>query len=557
MKKVYYLLIILIGSFAFFGSFQNSSKIDKKEYYSPATDAGFESEALYRCVLDTLGEDKTTATDQELSQITEVICRNSKIESTKGIEKLTSLRYLNLYDNEVTSIDLSNNTNLVMLNMTFNKLNSIDLSDNTNLQQLYLNGNNLSSIDLSKNTKLIDLNVYNNNLNSINLTMLPELKFILLSLNNLSSIDLSNNNKLEHVYLSGNRLSEVKMPTNALNLTRLDLNYNQLSSINLSTVPKLNYLITSANKLTNLDVSKNSELEYLYSSSNKISNINLSNNTKLIDLDLYNNQLSTIDLAKQNSLKYLNVSLNKLNNLDLSNNPNLEKLYASSNNLTALSLDKQTNLKEINAVFNKLNGYNIPNKSKITYMVVEYDWLKNMNLSEYSNLEKLDIDHYKKIATPNDSIAIVDVIKHIPSGITLNKYEVYDSFENINSKSVSICKYDVNYIVSGTNSTTETTNVNVCTNEDFDKSTFTANDGNRLQIYSTDLKIANLNTSASLQFDGYYEILFNTEVEEVVKVPNTAAVASIFTVLFGLVAVITGTIIITRRIYKKEQQITQ
>ena len=148
-KKIFILAIILMMLFSFNIFNNNKLKIIttySNKYLTGASEAGFESEELYRCVLDTLGEDRTSATDEELSQITEVICRGQNITSTKGIEKLTSLRYLNLYNNKVTNIDLSKNTNLVMLNMTFNSLSSIDLSKNSNLQQLYLNGNKIGTV---------------------------------------------------------------------------------------------------------------------------------------------------------------------------------------------------------------------------------------------------------------------------------------------------------------------------------------------------------------------------------------------------------------------------
>ena len=293
-KKILIVAVILITLFSFNTINNNKLKsvtISSKKYLTAATDAGFESEELYRCVLDTLGKDRTTATNEELAGITEVICRSSNITSTKGIEKLTSLRYLNLYENKVSSMDLSSNTNLVMLNMTFNNLSSIDLSHNTNLQQLYLNGNKISSIDLSHNPKLIDLNVYNNKLNSINVSNMPDLKFLLLSLNNLTSVDLSNNTKLEHVYLSGNQLSTLKLPTSADNLSRLDLNKNNLgNNIDVSKYPNLNYLIVSANNMSNLDVSKNTNLEYLYASSNSISNIDLSS----FSLDIFTSTASDV-----------------------------------------------------------------------------------------------------------------------------------------------------------------------------------------------------------------------------------------------------------------------
>ena len=96
-SRVLYLIII-------FGLMFNYSRVDNTKqikrivesnnYLTGAADAGFESEELYRCVLDTLGSNRTSATTEELAQITEVICRSQNITSTKGIEKLTSLRYL-------------------------------------------------------------------------------------------------------------------------------------------------------------------------------------------------------------------------------------------------------------------------------------------------------------------------------------------------------------------------------------------------------------------------------------------------------------------------------
>lgn len=525
-KKYFFLAIVIILLFSF-STFNNNEQknitIYNNQYLTSASEAGFESEELYRCVLDTLGEDRTSATDEELSQITEVICRGQNITSTKGIEKLTSLRYLNLYNNKVTNIDLSKNTNLVMLNMTFNSLSSIDLSKNSNLQQLYLNGNKISSLNLSNNSKLIDLNVYNNKLSSMNVSNLTELKFLLLSLNNLTSIDLSKNTKLEHVYLSGNSISSLTLPSTAENLTRLDLNANKLTNIDLSNFSNLNYLIVSANNLSNLDVTKNTNLEYLYSSSNKISSINLSNNTKLIDLDLYNNNLSSIDVSKLSNLKYINVSLNNLNSLNLSGLTSLNKVYASSNNLSSLSLINQNNLNEINAVFNNFDGYNINDKSKITYMVVEDEWLDSMDLSSYTGLKNLDIDHYKVIPVYGTSIDTSEIIKNIPSNVTLNKYTLYSGFNSINSNSTSICKYDVEYTVEGSTSSTEKTTINTCNDDSYSSNAITGENGKyvRMQVYSEDIKINSVSTSATLKYDGYYEIRFMTLTSDKYTIDNS------------------------------------
>ena len=108
MKKNFiFLLTIIVLLSVFIHEKKVIITMDNKEYYTSASEAGFESEAFYRCILNTLGEDRTSATDEELAQITDVICRSSNIESVKGIEKLTALRYLNLYDNKVSSMDFS------------------------------------------------------------------------------------------------------------------------------------------------------------------------------------------------------------------------------------------------------------------------------------------------------------------------------------------------------------------------------------------------------------------------------------------------------------------
>lgn len=522
-KKILIVFVVLITLFSF-NEFSNnklkSVTINNKKYLIGASEAGFESEELYRCVLDTLGKERTTATDEELAGITEVICRSSNITSTKGIEKLTSLKYLNLYDNKVSSMDLSSNTNLVMLNMTFNNLSSIDLSHNTNLQQLYLNGNKISSIDLSHNPKLIDLNVYNNKLNSINVSNLPDLKFLLLSLNNLTTIDLSNNTKLEHVYLSGNQLSSIKLPTSADNLSRLDLNKNNLgNNIDVSKYSNLDYLIVSANNMSKLDVSKNTNLEYLYASSNSISSIDLSNNTKLIDLDLYSNKISNIDLSKLNKLKYINLSVNNLTSLDLSNQKDLNALYVSSNKLNNLSLSNQENLTEINAVFNNFSNYSIINKNKIKYMAIDDDWLGKVNLSEYSSLENLGLGTNKIIPVYGTTFNIDIIDNYISKEIKINNYKIYHDYGLIDNNRT--CAYEITNEIEGT-SGTETTKIDICDNKEYNNKTINGKNGDyfRFLIHSDEVESVNGVSGVDIKYNGYYEIRFMTLTSDKYTIDN-------------------------------------
>lgn len=78
------------------------------------------------------------------------------IKSAKGIEYFPNLKRLYLYQQLLTSIDLTHNPKLQDLDLSWNKLSKIDLSKNTELRDLDLGCNKLVSINVSKNTKLTE-----------------------------------------------------------------------------------------------------------------------------------------------------------------------------------------------------------------------------------------------------------------------------------------------------------------------------------------------------------------------------------------------------------------
>ena len=84
------------------------------------TDFGFEDVNFYECVMDTYINEKGVdikyedgLSDSALSTISSLDCSNREIKSAKGIEKLTSLQSLNISNNNLVSLDLSNNINLI------------------------------------------------------------------------------------------------------------------------------------------------------------------------------------------------------------------------------------------------------------------------------------------------------------------------------------------------------------------------------------------------------------------------------------------------------------
>ncbi len=283
----------------------------------------FDDENFYNAVIDAYNKENNTSlpyttnlTDEQLSSIKRIWYSKSnksdseKIKSTKGIEKLTILTYLDLGYNNLSNIDLSKNTALNKLDLGVNNLSDIDLSKNTALTNLDLGFNKISNIDLSNNTALTELYLYQNNLNSIDLSQNTFLTTLHLFSNKISNIDLSNNTTL----------------------TYLAFGSNNISSIDLSKNTALNKLYLSDNNISSIDLSKNTALRDLDLDYNDLSSIDLSKNTALRDLDLHSNDLSSIDLSQNTSLTTLNLTSNNLNSIKLYDNFDISELKESIKN---------------------------------------------------------------------------------------------------------------------------------------------------------------------------------------------------------------------------------
>ena len=161
-----------------------------------------------------------------------------KITSLKGIEFFPNLKTLLCYDNQLTKLDVSKNTELTWLVCKGNRLTELDVSSNPQLHDLSCSGNKLTKLDVSNN---------------------PQLQTLYCYANQLTSLDVSKNTKL----------------------LELDCYENQLTSLDVSQNPALEELYCHTNQLTSLDVSKNEKLETLYCSDNQLTSLNLSRNTKL------------------------------------------------------------------------------------------------------------------------------------------------------------------------------------------------------------------------------------------------------------------------------------
>lgn len=137
------------------------------------------------------------------------------------------------------------------------------------LTRLYCDNNQLSSLNLSENPILLDLNCSNNQLNTFNTSKNINITSLNCSNNRLTSLDVSNS-----VYLS-----------------LLDCSTNQLTMLDISRNRNLDYLYCSNNLLTSLNVSSCWHLRILTCFNNKLTSLNGLSDGFLAMLSCYSNQI--------------------------------------------------------------------------------------------------------------------------------------------------------------------------------------------------------------------------------------------------------------------------
>ena len=134
------------------------------------------------------------------------------IQSLTGIELFENLESLHCQNNELISLNLSNNKKLIHLACQYNsKLENIDISDclnlkrvncsftsiselnisaNRNLTEFFCSGCKLTFLDCSKNTLLIQLSCYSNKLQNIDISQNQLLESLNIRFNKLVDLDI-------------------------------------------------------------------------------------------------------------------------------------------------------------------------------------------------------------------------------------------------------------------------------------------------------------------------------------------------------------------------------
>jgi hypothetical protein len=302
------------------------------------------------------------------------------IADLTGIEDFTALTALYCEDNQLTSLDVTQNTALINLYCFNNYLTSLDVTQNTALFNLDCNDNLLTSLDISNNTSLSVLNCEYTGITNLDVTQHTALTYLDCGNNLLTNLDVSQNTAL--TWLScGNNL-----------LTNLDVTQNTALQFLLCNGP-----------LTSLDVTQNTTLQVLWCSGLQLTSLDVTQNTALTYLYCYNNQLTSLDVSQNTALTYLDCRINGLTSLDVTQNTALTDLGVTDNQLTSLDVSQNTALTGLGCADNLLTCLNVKNGN-------------NLNMEIFSinnpNLTCIEVDDV--------AFAIFDWINNVDPGVTFS-----------------------------------------------------------------------------------------------------------------------------------------
>ncbi|MDW3193809.1 MAG: COR domain-containing protein [Cytophagales bacterium] len=303
-----------------------------------------------------------------LKQLEYLTLDENRLTDINFIEGLNRLRSLSLSQNNFDDIEvLKTLPDLEVLDLKFNRvfeskhigylqrLRTLNFGDNnlstfnpsrklSSLQTLNLERNNLEDLRFIERTpNLRSLNLDNNQFSSVNrIANLSKLEVLELNYNNVSNTNfLPDLHNLQYFSAYSNQIEYLSEDYSSNQLLELNLGGNPLKSLSfLKQLPKIKSLYLHGTNTSNIDLSRQKELEDLILGDNNIDDISFLDQLNKIEvLNLSNNQITDISPLKNlKGLVELNLSYNKIVNIDHVNSlTRLEYLNLASNEIRDLS----------------------------------------------------------------------------------------------------------------------------------------------------------------------------------------------------------------------------
>ncbi|WP_348824592.1 T9SS type A sorting domain-containing protein [Flavobacterium aestuarii] len=450
--------------------------------YTLIPDQNFEKR-LIEAELDNLVDGKVITANINKIKYLQVIGKS--VKDLTGIQDFVSLTSLNCRSNQLTSIDLSKNTNLSTLICDSNQLTTLDISKNTALTQLDCSLNQLKELNVSTNTALKELNCYSNKLVTLDVNQNTALTTFYCSKNQLTNLSLKNgkNTFLKKLTFTENpNLYCISVDdaayANANWNTQKDVNalYSSYDCSTITQIPDTQFedklialgidtdgknglvLNSSIAAVTSLDVSNSAianltgiqgftALTTLNAANNSLKSIDLSKNSSLTTLDCSNNaaltciQVADIAHATNNWATTKDAAANF--NLDC-NEYTLIPDTSFEAKLIALQFDEAADGKVLTSKINTLKSLDV-SRSSITDLTGIQDFTSlNTLRCESNKLTSLDVSKntaLKTLACNNNALTSIDVSKNTALtylNISSNKINTIDISTNISLTSIDL-----------------------------------------------------------------------------------------------------------------------
>ncbi len=253
----------------------------------------------------------------------------------------------------------------------------------------------------------------------------------------------ANINTVDGLHLYNKSITDLTGIEDFTALETLNVNINQLRSLDISQNVNLWMLVCIQNQITQLDVSQNINLTTLKCEDNLLTSLDVSNNVLLFQLNCGNNYITALDLRNNTNLEYFSYDsyssypyMQAIESIDLRNGNNSNMQYCSiinNVNLECIYVDDK------NAPHNnwhKNYGHYIDNEAECTVLSIN-DFNVNNSVTLYPN--------------PVSDILYIENTNQV----NIQKIELYDvygkqiirtenSFDQVNFKNIVPGLYFIN-----------------------------------------------------------------------------------------------------------------
>ena len=171
--------------------------------------------------------------------------------------------------------------------------------------------------------------------------------------------------------------------------------------------------------ITNLDVSKNTALEFLNCGDTGITNLDVSKNTALKTLRCYNTGITSLDVSKNTALEFLYCSDTGITSLDVSKNTALGTLYCDGTGITSLDVSRNTALETLNCMATGITSLDVSRNTALLGLFVGGNNLKWLYIGENTGLYVSKSPSVFDLGKIGETFNIVDLF----SGIDLNRIQ--------------------------------------------------------------------------------------------------------------------------------------